>query len=289
MKPGGEGVERPTGDSPVGGGSSTRYYAARPIFSPNALGRWKFQVSFGAPSVVCLLLMAPGARGHTPSDADDGDAALSSEMPHIPEPMVFDLVRPLGVQQGEFETNVLAGHGLRSGETEWAPELEYAVRDGLAVEFELPFENLSVAEYKLAVQGTLGTLSRQRYIHGWQIIGRYHRHDGDFSADALYLAGYRWNHAISTFNMVGLRWCDFKHCDKFSGIFNTNWFVNLSDRWTLGVELDNEIGSRWGYLLMPQLHLDFTNHVTLQFGAGPTRLAGKRTKWMAAWRMIFAF
>lgn len=282
-------MRQPIGDSPIGRLSPWRYRAARPVLCPNGLGRWRFQVFISGLSVVCLLLMTHGAQGHTLSDADDGDAALSSEMPHIPEPMVFDLVRPLGVQEGEFETNVLASHGLRSGETEWAPELEYAVRDGLAVEFELPFENLSVAEYKLAVQGTLGTLSRQRYIHGWQIIGRYHRQDGDFSADALYLAGYRWNHAISTFNMAGLRWCGFKPCDKFSGIFNTNWFVNLSDRWTLGVELDNEIGSRWAYLLMPQLHLDFTNHVTLQFGAGPVRLGGKHTQWTAAWRMIFSF
>lgn len=289
MRSGGEGVRQPTGDSPVGRLSSGYYRPARSILGRNSLVLWRFPVSIGARSVFCLLLIAPGVRGHIPEVAENGDAALSSETPHIPEPMVFDLVRPLGVQRGEFETNVLAGHDLRSGETEWAPELEYAIRDGLAVEVELPFENLSVAEYKLAVQGTLGTLSGHRYIHGWQIIGRHDRHHGNFSADALYLAGYRWNHAISTFNMAGLRWCGFEHCDKFAGILNTNLFFNLSDRWTLGVELDNQIGSRWGYLLMPQLHLDFTDHVTLQFGAGPARLEGKHTQWTAVWRMIFAF
>ncbi len=222
-------------------------------------------------------------------DSEDGDAALGSERPHIPEPMVFDLVRPLGVQQGELEINVLAGHAFTNGETAGAPELEYAVRDGLAIEFELPFENLSIAEYKLAAQGTLGTLAGQRFIHGWQVIGRYDRQHRDYSADALYLAGYRWNAASSSFNMAGVRWSGIDRRDKFAGIMNTSWFYDVSERLTLGVELDNEIASRWRYLLIPQIHVDFTDHATLQFGVGPSRLREKHTEWMAVWRMIFAF
>lgn len=253
------------------------------------LGRSRIPICSGTLSIFVLLTVASGAYGNIFEDGENGDAALSSERPHIPEPMVFDLVRPLGVQQGEFETNVLAGHSLRNGETDWAPELEYAVRDGLAVEFELPFENLSIAEYKLAVQGTLGTLFGRRFIHGWQAIGRYDRHHDGYSADALYLAGYRWDHAFSTFNMAGLRWSGIDRRNKLAGIVNTSWFYGVSDRVTLGIELDNEIASRWGYLLMPQMHLDFTDHATLQLGAGPSRLPGQPTEWMAVWRMIFAF
>ncbi|MDI1230064.1 MAG: hypothetical protein PSU93_02820 [Methylobacter sp.] len=44
------------------------------------------------------------------SRSEIGDAALSSDAPHIPGPMVFDLVRPLGVRQGDLEVNTLSGH-----------------------------------------------------------------------------------------------------------------------------------------------------------------------------------
>jgi hypothetical protein len=78
------------------------------------------------------------------------------DLPHIPEPMVFDLVRPLGARRVEFEFNTLLlaplnrrvglaneipdsiGLTQERGErhrAEWAPEFEYAIRDGLAIEF----------------------------------------------------------------------------------------------------------------------------------------------------------
>jgi hypothetical protein len=253
------------------------------------LQRPQFRAIIATLSIFFLLTAMNPAWSNSLEDGEDGDAALASERPHIPEPMVFDLVRPLGVQRGEFEMNVLAGHSLKNGETEWAPEFEYAVRDGFAIEFELPFENLSIAEYKLAVQGTLGTLARQRFIHGWQFIGRYDREHRDYSADALYLAGYRWNAVSSSFNMAGVRWSGIDRRDKFAGIVNTSWFYDVSERLTLGVELDNQIDSRWRYLLIPQIHVDFTDHATLQLGAGPSRLQGKHTEWLAVWRMIFAF
>jgi hypothetical protein len=129
------------------------------------LQRPQFRAIIATLSIFFLLTAMNPAWSNSLEDSEDGDAALGSERPHIPEPMVFDLVRPLGVRQGEFEINALAGHAFTNGETAWAPELEYAVRDGLAIEFERPFENLSIAEYKLAAQGTLGTLAGQRFIH----------------------------------------------------------------------------------------------------------------------------
>ena len=61
---------------------------------------------------------------------------------HIPEPLIFDLVRGLGAERGEFEANVLGEFPLgdKSGRgIEWAPEVEYAIVDGFALEFEVPF------------------------------------------------------------------------------------------------------------------------------------------------------
>ena len=87
---------------------------------------------------------------------------------HIPEPMVFDLVRGLGAGKGEFEANVLAEFPLdrtASREIEWAPEVEYAFADGLALEFELPFEDGELEGYKGAFQWTIGRPGGGRFIH----------------------------------------------------------------------------------------------------------------------------
>ena len=66
--------------------------------------------------------------------------AGAQEAPEIAEPMVFDLVRPLGARRGELEVNALAQRNLSGPDrnVEWAPEIEYAVADGFAVELELP-------------------------------------------------------------------------------------------------------------------------------------------------------
>ncbi|MBT8181470.1 MAG: hypothetical protein KJO53_07770, partial [Eudoraea sp.] len=69
---------------------------------------------------------------------------LPEETHDIPEPMIFDLVRELGARQGELEINVLAEFPLNNNTSrhiEWAPEIEYAIWDNFAVEFELPIED----------------------------------------------------------------------------------------------------------------------------------------------------
>lgn len=68
---------------------------------------------------VGLLSCAVGSPAH----ASSGEAG---DYPHIPEPMVFDMMRPLGARQGEREANVLASSPLSESDrkTEWAPEAE---------------------------------------------------------------------------------------------------------------------------------------------------------------------
>jgi hypothetical protein len=72
--------------------------------------------------------------------------------PIIPEPMVFDMVRPLGARRGELEVNVLGLVPLKrdggAPAIEWAPEVEWAIRDGFAVEFELPFRRVRQASLR---------------------------------------------------------------------------------------------------------------------------------------------
>lgn len=113
--------------------------------------------------------------------------------PHVPEPMVFDMVRPMGARRGELETNVLALSPLSGQERtiEWAPEVEYAVADNLAIEFELPFEGRRLAELKMGVQGTFGTLDGGRIVHGIQYLGIYERESRSASHALLYMVGRR--------------------------------------------------------------------------------------------------
>lgn len=70
----------------------------------------------GALAVVCLWLAlsvwtaVPAAAEDDPGQEPYGaeDAGAEDDPVHIPEPMVFDLVRGLGAEKGEFEANVLS-------------------------------------------------------------------------------------------------------------------------------------------------------------------------------------
>lgn len=63
------------------------------------------------------------------ASAEVGD--IEDTIPHIPEPMVFDLMRPLHARAGEVEVNTI-GILPPGGRLKWAPELEATLLDGLA-------------------------------------------------------------------------------------------------------------------------------------------------------------
>lgn len=146
--------------------------------------------------------------------------------PRIPEPMVFDLVRPLGAKHREGEINVLnviplrrksmavddapdpLGLVRRSLDTqgfEWAPEIEYPFGNGLALEFELPMENGRVEAYKSAGQAFFGTALEHLFIHGAQVIVQYDSQPKLWTTTFLYLAGFRFNDTWSALSMFGPR------------------------------------------------------------------------------------
>uniref|UniRef100_M4C577 Uncharacterized protein n=1 Tax=Hyaloperonospora arabidopsidis (strain Emoy2) TaxID=559515 RepID=M4C577_HYAAE len=117
------------------------------------------------------------------------DAAHSNHSLRIPEPMVYDLVRPLGVRQGELEINTLGDYNPFTGDINWAPELEYGLADDLAIEIELPFQNASHERYKFAIQQTLGMDDAQGVANGWQAFVDVNKHTRSLSADATYIHG----------------------------------------------------------------------------------------------------
>lgn len=74
----------------------------------------------------------------------------------IPEPLNFDLVRGLGAKKGELEINTLAQfpfQNFSSTGIDWAPEIEYALLDGFAIELEIPMNNGEFEAFKAAMQG----------------------------------------------------------------------------------------------------------------------------------------
>jgi hypothetical protein len=213
--------------------------------------------------------------------------------PRVPEPMVFDLIRPLGARRGEAELNVLGlvplsrksrtvddvpdplGLVRRSPDTqtiEWAPEFEIAVRDGLAFEVEFPFENSRLEAYKGAAQLTFGTTMNNRLIHGAQTILQYDVDPRVWTTTWLYLAGFRFNDTWSLFSMLGPR---FEIGDAVGGanteiLANVTLFADITDRLVGGIETNfgQVIDGEAALLVMPQLHYEVSKYWMIQAGAG---------------------
>lgn len=220
------------------------------------------------------------------------DAAHSNHSLRIPEPMVYDLVRPLGVRQGELEINTLGDYNPFTGDINWAPELEYGLADDLAIEIELPFQNASHERYKFAVQQTLGMDDEQGVANGWQAFVDVNKHTRSLSADATYIHGLKWSQQWSTLSMLGLRIHNLNRSAQVDYLLNNTVFYDVSPRLTLGLELNQEIsnGGIWRYRLTPQVHYDASQYYTVQLGAALSTLdhPGK-TQRLWSFRLIRVF
>jgi hypothetical protein len=227
------------------------------------------------------------------ADFIEGSAGLGSSEPHIPEPLLFDLVRPLGARKGELEVNTVLQKSSQGNQLEWAPEIEYAIADGLALEFELPGENSKLTDYKIAVQGTLNhNFNNPNLIQGWQVIVKKNRESNKYSADALYINGYRFADKWSTLNMVGIRKSEFGGNNRLITLINNSVFYDLNPKLTYGIEFNHQIDASgtWRYSYTPQIHTDINKHLTIQAGLSFSRLnARKKSEELLALRVIYAF
>jgi hypothetical protein len=210
--------------------------------------------------------------------------------PRIPEPMVFDLVRPLGARKGEWEVNTLGLIPLRrktatSNEVtdpsglvrrspdkqgvEWAPEIELVLADGIAIEFELPMEDWNLEAYKAAGQLTFGTAFNNRFIHGAQTIIQYNIDSKLWETSLLYLAGFRFDSTWSMLGMFGARGI-VNGTSDVEVLSNVTLFADLTERLVAGIEtnLNQVIGGDTAFLLMPQVHYEVSKRWMLQAGAG---------------------
>ncbi|SEO45525.1 hypothetical protein SAMN05216316_0253 [Nitrosovibrio sp. Nv6] len=224
------------------------------------------------------------------AQSQESDASGNSHSSR-PEPMVFDLVDPLGAPKGEFEINTLLDYSTRTGQLEWSPEIEYSFADGYAIELELPLENTLLKEYKVSLQGIFGKLDSGRMIHGWQAIGRRKNEEKAYTAEILYLNDYKFSTKWSMMNMFGVRHTTLGKSGDFVGLLNNSLFYSYSKHLSLGIELNGEIREQeWRYRLTPQLQYVFNKQAILQLGGGPSRLnEEKKTDWLLTSRLIYSF
>ena len=210
--------------------------------------------------------------------AQDEEMLLSV---NIPEPLMFDLVRGLGAKQGELEINALADfpvNHISHREVEWAPEIEYALFDGFAVELELPFENFELEAVKMAMQWTIGQSKNHKYIHGIQVIGETMLHENITEFSFLYVPAYRFNEIWSTIGLFGMMIeTGSDAADKKETILlNASLFADLNNHMVLGLELNNTDPTLQGrddnemtLLVLPQCHYELESGLAFQLGAGP--------------------
>lgn len=245
----------------------------------------------------CAPLLAASLIWVAPAAAQTlGTGKTADDLPLIPEPMVFDMVRPLGAKRGELEANTLALFPIRSDgqPVDWAPEIEYAFADGWAVEFELPFDNTTLESYKFALQGTFGGLANNRAVHGFQYLAEIDAQTGRLDHTLLYVVGVRFWENWSTLTTVGF---NIPREEPAPGedrddavIINHSFFRELSNDTILGFETNIRAGrDRTSWLLMPQVHQTLTKTVILQAGIGAQRPREGSVHATAAMRLIKEF
>jgi hypothetical protein len=231
------------------------------------------------PALLLGLCLAPDARSE-----DDR-----------PEPMVFDLVDPLGATPGKTEINTLLGYSPRTGDMAWSPEIEFAFAKGHSIEFELPMENTTVRQYKVTLQGYFGELMKGRMLHGWQAGGRRINDEKAYAAEVLYLNDYKFSERWSMMNMLGVRHTAIGKSGEFIGLLNNTLFYSFSRRFSFGVELNSQIGARdYRYQLTPQFQYSIGENGIIQIGGGPSQLTTqwneeKKTEWLLVSRLVYDF
>lgn len=194
----------------------------------------------------------------------------------FPEPMVFDMVRGLGSEQGEIEINTLVQVPTNPAGVYWAPEIEAAVADGVALELELGLYNSELEVLKFALQGTVAMKDDGSIGHGLQGLVEYLIDEEAFVATALYVFGARLAPKATWLSLVGPALEAHIRGKTYAGLF-----VNFSFSWAPHprVVVATEQNLEWfpnAYLVrwMPQLHWQACARFQWQAGVGLLHIDG---------------
>ncbi|WP_156347846.1 hypothetical protein [Sphingomonas sp. Leaf231] len=216
-------------------------------------------------------------------------AAAQTGYPVIPEPMIFDMMRPLGAAKGEMEVNALAttSSPFRPREAEWAPEVEYAFADGKAIEVELPFNGARLEALKLGLQAAFGASSDGRSAHGVQYLGIYDRDTGRYTNSLLYMAGHRFSPRWSMMNMAGLDDIALRRrTGRNALLLNHATFYDVQPGTVAGVEVNVAGGRAKMVRVAPQLHQRLAHRVNVQASAGVEKEHHRRVRPALGLRLV---
>jgi hypothetical protein len=250
------------------------------------------------PEIVARSVLALSMAQPVPPPADQhpdpDEGALGSIRLQIPEPMVFDLVRPLGAEKGEIEINTLFQQPLtgRHRTLQWASEIEGTYAEGHAIEFELPVEGVELESYKVAMQSKLPARKSPYFTHGWQGIFEKGRRGFAWETAHLYLTGIRWHPRWSIMSLHGPRYHQPRGAaGQWSMLANNTIFYQAPRRPVIGLETNLELSrTRGNYaLVMPQMHVHLGARIQFQFGVGVERSPGQSMNAAASWRLIREF
>jgi hypothetical protein len=217
-------------------------------------------------------------------------ASTEDDLLLVPEPLLFDMVRPLGARKGELEFNTLAvfpwSSRRHNGETggispsatedrggiEWAPEVEFAPIDNFAIEFEYPFEHATLESYKVGLQYTIGTAFNHQYIHGFQVLVEPTTDWRDWNTTLLYIGGMRFSETWSGLFMIGGR-VDLEgpnSGESFENLLNLAIFKDISHSMSIGLESNysSHTSCSKEIVLVPQVQYEVTDHFQMQAGLG---------------------
>lgn len=208
----------------------------------------------------------------------------------VPEPLFVDLVRSLSAEYGEWEINSLFYHTQGYYDNfNWAPEVEFVLKSGTAVEFEFPMVGGELTNYKVALQQRFYQNERRTHLHGLQVI--YEADDKFMHSDATvyYIVAHRFNHYISALGLYGVK----SILESYQGLeilLNQSIFFNYSQEIDFGIEYNYASGDLFEkyWQLIPQLHLAFEEGAKIQFGFGAREMASRISP-VGTFRLIFEF
>ncbi|MBX3187627.1 MAG: hypothetical protein KF819_11455 [Labilithrix sp.] len=201
--------------------------------------------------------------------SDPRDAA---DVPPIPEPLYFDLVRNLGSERGELEMNVLAATSFRrSPAVTWGPEIEWVPTRGFGVELEVPMTDAAVEAIKPSAQISALSFASRRLEIGF--LGSHEQRVQSVASlsSLTAVSVVRFTSRVQGMTIVGPTLATAQGRRPAAGaVLSPSLFYQRSRSFTVGVELQSRFtaGQPSTQLVLPQVHLNPDRHVKVQVGVG---------------------
>ncbi len=222
-----------------------------------------------------------------------GNVSNRPRAPEMPEPIFFDLTRPLGDLKYSNELNYLLNTNTRNAPTLQVIEYEYTFADWRAAELDLSYFNGSLEILTPFYQRTLGVGRNRNWVHGYQVSLDLYLKTGFVGGSPVYIFSWKPEEdsrfATTIFlganraliggfnppsmnlpNLPGSTMLDDHPFGAWRPTINVDVFYKLTEKFTFGVETDLFIhsGKAGEYLSFPFLTYEPGEHAFFQFGAG---------------------